>query len=327
MSGTTRVLVAAHDAGGARALIPVVEVLRARGAVVLAVVAGPAASLWAAECPYVAAEEVSDDVTVASAAERLDAARTELLLTACGLYNRMEHTFRLAASGRRIRTVAVLDSWLNYRERFERTSAAGLVRCIPHVVCVMDGTSRRDLEAAGLAAERVVVTGPPNLEASVTVARSVTPEQRVAWRHEAGIAVDDLAMVFFSEPFVIGPGGAHFEGPGALIRPDGGSFYGYTAVDTLTAVLDELHGAHRAPGGRVRVIVKPHPAEWAEPLRAIARKRSERSVHVIVRDDGPAVQWISVADVAVGMMSIALLPVQILSTASPQPVVPRSALA
>ncbi len=307
MSSSRRVLAVCHDAGGARALMPVAEELVRRGASVEACVAGPAASIWPRECSSVKSQEVADDLGESEARARLQRQGVDTLFSASGLYNQVEHTFRVAARALAARTVAVLDSWLNYAERFERCSNGRVVRSHPDLVCVIDELSYQGMLAAGFSPEQLVVTGPPNLEASVRLCSAVDAAQRAAWRAEDGLTAEGLVVTFFSEPFVTGPNGQHFEGPGALIGHDGGSLFGYTALDTLDAVLHELEAACREARRPCTVIVRPHPAECADPLRSLLAARRTRWVDAVVRGDRNASRWIAVADVVVGMMTIALL--------------------
>lgn len=110
MRPARRVLTVCHDAGGARAVMPVARELERRGASVLALVAGPAAAIWPTECPEVECKVVPDGIAPTEAGEIFEVRHIEALLSACGLYNRLEHTLRVAARERGLWSVAVLDS-------------------------------------------------------------------------------------------------------------------------------------------------------------------------------------------------------------------------
>jgi hypothetical protein len=302
-----RVVGVAHDAGGGRALIPVLEELAQRGAATHACVAGPAESLWSSECASVKAEAIDDALSVGEARRKLREWRAGALLSAAGLYNQAEHTFRVAAALEGLRSVAVLDSWGLEAERFQRTTAGARVVRRPDIACALDERTQRALLAAGFAPEQVVVTGPPNLERSLEAVRAVRASERERVLAELGVAAGSLVIAFFSEPFATGPGGARFEGPGALVGADGRSLYGYTASEVLDAVLGELERAGRDCNRRCAVLVKPHPAEWREPLEDAAEKHRSAFLQVVVCAAGPAARVVGLASAAVGMMSIALL--------------------
>lgn len=307
MTAAERILTVAHDAGGARAIIPVARELQRRAVAVLGCVAGPAATLWPSECPEIRAVEVPDSLSLADAVEVIRRDGATGLLSASGLYNDVEHTFRLAARLSNLPSVAVLDSWLNYSERFERVRDGARVASRPDLVCAIDELSYRGLLEAGFAPEQLRITGAPNLEWSMDTCTYAGSERRVAWRTEHALRPKDIVIVFFSEPFITGPDGEHFEGAGALLGSDGRSFFGYTATDILDAVLDELTDACERFGRRCQLIVKPHPAEHWDSLRTVIERHRSPAVESFIRTDGTAARWIGVADVLIGMMTIALL--------------------
>jgi hypothetical protein len=307
MTTAERILTVAHDAGGARAIIPVARELQRRNVAVLGCVAGPAATLWPSECPEVHAVAVPDSLSLADAVEVIRRDGATGLLSASGLYNDVEHTFRLAARLANLPSVAVLDSWLNYGERFERVRDGARVASRPDLVCAIDTLSYRGLLEAGFAPEQLCITGAPNLEWSMNICTSAGSERRASWRAVHALRPEDLVVVFFSEPFITGPSGEHFEGAGALLGSDGRSFFGYTATEILDAALSELVDACERSGRRCQLIVKPHPAEHWDPLRTVMERHRSPAVEGLIRTDGTAAEWIGVADVLVGMMTIALL--------------------
>lgn len=302
-----KVLAAACDTGGARALLPVAQALRRRGIELHACAAGPALRIWREESNGVDLLEVPDGLSVEDAARILEQPGIDRLLSAAGLYNGMEHTFRRAARRLGVRVVSVLDSWLNYGERFERIVAGTTEPSRPDLVCAIDERSREGLLAAGFSPEQVVVTGPPNLEAAIAAHQAITSAQREAWRRELGATPSQRIVAFFSEPFITGPDGQCIQGPGALMGPDGRSLFGYTAIEILEAVLEEVEAACETARQSWTVIVKPHPLEYDKPLATLMERWRSRWVTTILRTDGPAARWIAIADVVVGMMSIALL--------------------
>lgn len=307
MTRGRRTLAVCHDAGGARTLIPVANELKHRGMPIKVVTAGPSIPIWRKECSSLSAVEVSDSMTVPEAVQLLKEYEPDTLLSASGLYNQIEHTFRLAAQTLHIRSLAVLDSWLNYGERFQREANGAAVICRPDTVCVIDVLSYQGLLSAGFTSGQLVLTGPPNIEATVRFCRSVSPQQREFWRAEQGLSTDDFVITFFSDPFYIGANGEHFEGPGALIGPKGKSLFGYTSIEILTAVLEDLEEACKEARRSCKMIIKPHPAEYAECLRSVVDLTRISWLDVSVRAGGNAAQWIVMADVLMGMMTIALL--------------------
>lgn len=100
--------VVCHDAGAANLIF---GWLKVEGAITArAFMQGPAANLWRLTFP--------ERPLCGSLEESLDGAQS--LLSGTGWASALEHQARRLAYMRRIRSVAVLDHWVNYSQRFER---------------------------------------------------------------------------------------------------------------------------------------------------------------------------------------------------------------
>lgn len=103
----TPLAVVCHDAGAANVILPW---LQPRSFQVRAVMQGPATRLWR--------QRFGDAPLCASVDEALDGAR--LLLSGTGWATDLEHLARVQAHQRGVRSVAVIDHWVNYPGRFVR---------------------------------------------------------------------------------------------------------------------------------------------------------------------------------------------------------------
>lgn len=101
-------VVAAHDAGACNAILGWLD--RDDLQDVRAFVSGPAERLWNRAFPGQAPYPVLD--------EALEGAR--LLVSGTGWASDLEHVARKRARERKIRSIGVIDHWVNYRERFIR---------------------------------------------------------------------------------------------------------------------------------------------------------------------------------------------------------------
>ncbi len=292
--------VVAHDAGGARALLPVAVELQRRGWALTLLLAGPAVKVFAEALPVTA---VADAAPLEFITGKLQRRHVLAVLSASGLYNQLEHTTRLAAQLLKLPVVAVQDAWFNHRERFERDGLASR----PDVVCVMDALSLAELERAGFSPSQLVLTGHPGLEQTVQQCRAATSEQVGNLRRAFGLPVDGLVFTFFSDPFFTGPAGAYYSGPGAIMRPDGQGLYGYTVRDVLPAVLGELERALQEVNGAAELIVRPHPSECGEVVEEVVSHHRAERLRARVESQGTTVEWIQMSDALLGMMTIALL--------------------
>ena len=118
----------AHDAGAARLLFSWLQPLQRQ---LRFFVQGPALQILEKERPDI------------NACERLEACldRRQLLLTGTGWSSDLEHRARMCAAQRNIPSIAVLDHWVNYQERFEREGR----------IALPDGIWVADAEASTLA--------------------------------------------------------------------------------------------------------------------------------------------------------------------------------
>lgn len=292
--------VVAHDAGGARALLPVALEMQRRGWKLAQFLAGPAATIFAEAFP---ASTVSDSSTQEFVTTEFKRQHVKVVLSACGLYNQIEHTVRLAALRLGLPVVAVQDAWFNHRERFEREGVASR----PDLVCAMDELSIGEMALAGFTPSQLVLTGHPGLEQSVRLCKAATLKEVRGLRRAFKLKAQSLVFVFFSDPFFTGHDGTFYCGPGAIMRPDGTGLYGYTVRDVLPSVLRELEAALEKEGETADFLVRPHPAECAEVVDQIISQHPARSLRARVEMRGTTVESIQMADAVLGMMTIALL--------------------
>jgi hypothetical protein len=121
------IAVVANDAGGSHILF---SLLRYQGHNFLGhctlhpVVKGPAAMIWPKYFPTIHSYDHLDSVN----------AKLDRVITGTGWTSSVEHEARLWASKRNIKTVAVLDHWVNYASRFFRDE----VMLLPDEIWVVD---------------------------------------------------------------------------------------------------------------------------------------------------------------------------------------------
>jgi hypothetical protein len=282
--------------------------LERRGNSVLTVVAGPSISLFASELDRSAAVVGSDSLGVDEAVDILREFGAQALLSAAGAYNFIEHTFRLAARRAGISSVAVLDYWYEYAARFQRTTNGTVTSSKPDLVCALDEMSLTGLiEEAGFRPDQVMISGPPNLEATVANLRNVTEKEAVSWREKYGLRADELTIVFFSDPFYVGPNGEYVLNEGTAFDAEGRSLFGYTPEQILGAVLRKVQWISDILKQPTNVLVKPHPREQRERLWPLVNSVHGPWLRSTVIENGSARELIAVADIVMGMGSVALL--------------------
>ena len=104
------IAVVCHDAGGANLILALINTLHFDKHEIRPLMAGPAAALWKRRYP--------DLPTYSQLEQAIDGA--ELVLTGTGWASDLEHNARQMASSRGIYSIAMLDHWVNYKDRFVR---------------------------------------------------------------------------------------------------------------------------------------------------------------------------------------------------------------
>lgn len=274
MTGLDAVLVVARDAGAASALVPVIDALPRRVELRPQVIAwGNAAAVFGEHGQAV--REFPEHPDPRDIAALLDTQAVAAVLTGTSLRVELDGRFWSASREAGRPSLALLDHWKNYAERF---SIERPFDTLPTAIAVMDDVAAHELAVRGCPPERIRVTGQPRFDALSTVDVIAL---RGAARDRLGIDATRRVVVFASEPR-----GEPWD--------DGTDL---TQREALEMLLAEV--AVAAPDALV--VVKLHPVEAEEPkLRA-------GGPEVRVLRDWPIAELAAAADVFVGLTSIVLL--------------------
>lgn len=207
-----KILFAAQDIGGFQAIAPVMARLRKRGAYeVFCCAAGEAASR--AKCTGIACKNCSD-LGEARLRDFFTDISPDLLCVGTSLGNSLDKKMIRIAKAKKVLSLAVIDFWSHYRDRFDP-----LPEGLPDKICVMDGTVKKEMIAAGFLARVIEVTGNPFFDTFRIQKRSL--KKRNAGRY----------IVFFEQPF------------SELFSQNDHRFFGFDEIEVwqdITAVLSRL---------------------------------------------------------------------------------------
>ena len=275
------VVVVCGDAGGARAMAPVLELLEGEARVPLRVFASRAAPLvWSARnVPF---EEIADS----EGPLRLDgvlAGEPALLMTGTSYPPGLELRLTARARERGIASAVLLDFWSNYADRFRMPSGETV---LPDRILVMDKGARDEMVVAGFDAGRLLVTGQPAL-GELAAWRARFPAGRGEHIRSAEKAGDRLLVLFVSQPL------SQIYGPGRL--PE----LGYDEHGVLRILAESLLRLARRTGRGIALVVKPHPRDGLASLPVA----DERLVRISVSEQFDARDLAMAADLVVGMNS------------------------
>ena len=289
------IIVAAGDAGGAAAVLPVIQALSASGRYEVQTVAyAQAATLFAKRrVPFLALQET---LSRADAGAWLLERRADLLL--CGTsINALELEKRLidGANDRDIPSLAVLDYWSNYAARFSRHN--GDLAHLPCRIAVMDERARAEMIGEGFEPERLVVTGQPAFDDLAASRARFDKVRHREFRESREIGPNQLLVTFFSQPL----------SQGFRRREDGGApgDLGYdetTILPQLVKALEEIAGRREC---RLVLAIRPHPREPDASYRSLSSLN--RSLRILVSTEGESRDWAMASDLVTGMTTMLLV--------------------
>lgn len=284
------IVTACGDPGGAAALAPVLEALARDGCAHLdnyvyrqAAAVHGRLGLAATEIPAAADQAWIDAV--------FERARPSLALVATSVNELcFEKRFVAAAQRRGIPSLAVLDFWTNYGARF--ADEHGRLVYVPTRIAAMDDEARQGLLAAGIAPERVVVTGQPAFDALAERRASFSDGDRERARAALGVDAADRLVLFASQPLL------RLYGPAT-----GSGHLGYDESTVLERLVPVLERFALRSGRALTLLVRPHPRESPADYASL----TSRIMRIAVSQEGDSRDLAMAADLVIGMTSVLLV--------------------
>jgi hypothetical protein len=297
----SRILIFARDPGGANTVIPLVRPLRAAGHEVLlygkdvALAKYSQAGLDSTDMAAV----LYGGITPESLRDLLKDKAPDVVITGTSADDFTEKYLWNVSGKLGIPSMAIQDQWLNYGIRFSSQTVHEMEEYtrnpahpfLPTRIVAPDAYAKKEMIAAGLPEERIVVCGQPYFE---MVLASQCEHSGVALFNEAHHLTDeDLVVVFASEPIskTFGEGGLRY--------------WGYNELTILASLVEALNDAAAEAPRPVTLIVRPHPKEGREHfLEILGRCRGVRWLF-----DTESLPWtlMNRADLVCGMSSMFLI--------------------
>ncbi|QQR49687.1 hypothetical protein IPF37_02490 [bacterium] len=249
-----KILLFAHDPGGANTIIPLIDFLKKKYDVVLF---GKNMALKRyREFGYQGHDitSVIDDSTQEKITDFLYALQPAVVVTGTSATDKTEKYLWRASEQLSIPSCAILDQWMNYGIRF---SAYGVDKIdaykvdkthafVPTRICVMDDYAREQTLLEGIAGDRVVVTGQPYFD-FVQVRKNMLSIDKILALKKSLYGDIDMLITFASEPF-------------SLIFKDN-NYLGYTEQTILQALIESLTAIVQLSQKKIILVVRPHPKE------------------------------------------------------------------
>ncbi|MDZ8065616.1 MAG: hypothetical protein RMY64_08240 [Nostoc sp. DedQUE08] len=149
-----KIIAIAHDPGGANAVAATVAALRVAGTQVEAYAKGPAIRQF--QRLEVACTPISEEHQTLFS--RLTG---DILLTGTSQYNEFERDAILWARQKHIPSIAVIDYWANYRQRFQAFNNPNTEPTFPDIITAIDEVCAAGMLADGIPEKRIRIVGQP----------------------------------------------------------------------------------------------------------------------------------------------------------------------
>lgn len=199
-----RILATSWHPGGANAIAPVIKRLIAEDKTIVVVIGYQFSEKIFRD--YGITYKIIDsyelrDISLGSLERLLQVELPDLVLAGTSMQDEatkdvIEQTIVLAAETKGIPTLAVLDFWGNYWQRFSDIFTGEKFKFLPDKIAIMDEVAQQAMAEEGFAKERLVITGNPYFDDLPAKARSFTATEKQTIRQSIGL--DCETLLFFA---------------------------------------------------------------------------------------------------------------------------------
>lgn len=267
-----RVLFAAHDPGGANVIYSLIASAVSEQIEPTVWAAGPARHILPMAEPW---EMPGDEHQVT---KLLIAAKPDIVVTGTSMHSTFEQRCWLAAKTLGIPSIAVIDAWAHYQERFNYSQG---VSVFPTNIFVIDQPCKEGIEAICPGETQVHIIGHPFLEQRMAEYKLTEKDC-----HPKRTFGDMQTIIFFSEPL-----------QGDFGRENPYSEDQYDIANRLVVAAGKL---------RHQVLIKPHPREHIEDwLKWLELQKPGVGYVSITNDD--AKRLLQKGGIVVGMATMVLV--------------------
>jgi hypothetical protein len=287
MEDTSRpkVLIVCGDPGGAGAVSPVIKSLESGNRVQLRVIAyNEAADVWDGQ--GIVNEKIPNDFSKAETAALLRGEDTRLLFTGTSVNGvDLEKQFIAAAVQDRVPALSLIDFWTNYTWRF--SDEEGALVYVPDKIAIMDKFAFDEMVREGFDPAKLVITGQPVFDDLAAWRQTFSPQRRYAVREALGVALNEILVLFTSQPLT------SLYGTDVLEE----KYLGFDEWSVLKTLIQSLEAIKTESGARIHLVVRPHPRESS----GLFRNYKSNCFPITVVESGTARSQVMAADLVVGM--------------------------
>lgn len=282
-------IIIARQAGTANAFTPLIRILQGQGKKLLLLSFSAAYEVWIKE------SFATHLISCFAEAEQLlhQHAQAKVLLTGSSLVANEDAEFWHWADCNQLLSIAFVDHWVNYSERFSVNSDVRKFDVLPDKIAVIDQVASQGMIAAGCPENRIVITGHPAFDSLHESYGQVNQSLRQRYIDSKS----DFLWLFISEP---------------LSRVYGedinSNSLGYTELTVLSVFLPRLNALAQQCACQITILIKPHPVELQEQglKDLLVQLDAFTALTIKIVEETQRYQLISACDVVIGMTSLLL---------------------
>lgn len=284
---------ASQDIGGCQALAPVVEYLRQQKVKVNWYSIPARISYFQKKNIRVQILDPSSEKQVKTV---LQFQKPNVVLLGTSLGPSLEHHFIVECRKKGIPTVAFLDSWVLYAERFTDPETGEKFKYLPDRICVTDTAAREEMIEEGFSPEMIYVTGNPYLDQLAERNNHIDrTETRNNFLKQKGLLSETRILSFLSQPI-----DTTFSNPTWNHRQ-----LGYTQWQVLEMIMAALKKISVDSEKPFVLIVRPHPKEAASRYQTWLGQAYP--FPMIVEEQMDLHDLLGISDCVLGMFSTSLV--------------------
>jgi hypothetical protein len=287
-----KILVACNDPGGTMACLPVIKRLISDNNIFTSIYAGGSAQniLSSENIPFkIFPQNYIFKKDLWKIEDILNQEKPDLVFTSTSFGKVIDNAILFSAVKKKIKTLALLDQWCNYSQRFQVYSPNKNYEDLPDFIGVMDRFAKTEMVKECFPPERLIIVGHPYFDSIMTQKRRLSAEEKSNFKKEYNIDASSMVIIFAAEPF----------------RRGDLKIIGYTDIKIINQLIMAAESISQEYQKKVTLLIKIHPrdkrSDTAFPIN------TSNNVRVLLARGGQATKFILNADIVAGMSSIFLL--------------------
>lgn len=213
-----------------------------------------------------------------------------LLLGTSEVGDYLEKDLTCLAREKNIKTLAVLDYWSNYWQRFSDRNGKNRLGYMPDFIAVMDDFAREEMLKEGFDGRRLLVTAQPYFDSIKADYAKFAKSDKERFLKSLGVSTDGLFIVMASQPI------EKYRGADSG-KPD---FLGFTEKTSRDILIDALNSIKAWHNINLTLFIKLHPKEDLGSYNIIKKC----NFPVLVNQDADSRKLIFSADIVTGITSV-----------------------